>query len=237
MSVSRANERLRAEPEPTPKVGKSERTRAEILDAAFDFIWSRPFREMTVNSLMASTTVSRSAFYQYFRDLHELMETLLTTLEDEILQGAAPWFFGVGDPVALLDDSLNKLVAACYRRGPFIKAVADAAPTDRRLEEAWNNFLERFDDSVSARISVDQELGLIANFESRPLASALNRLDAYTFVHAFGQRPRNNPEPVLQAIRRLWISTLYGPEWLEANMSTLVREQEMDPESLAAYAA
>jgi len=42
---------------------------------------------------------------------------------------------------------------------------------------------------------------------------------------------------VLQAIRRLWISALYGPEWLEASTSTLVREQEMDPESLAAYAA
>jgi len=237
MSVSRTNERLRAEPEPTPKVGRSERTRAEILDAAFDFIWSRPFREMTVNSLMASTAVGRSAFYQYFRDLHELMETLLVTLEDEILQGAGPWFFGAGDPVALLDRSLDELVTACYRRGPFIKAVADAAPTDRRLEEAWNSFLGRFDDAVSARIAVDQELGLIARFDPRPLASALNRLDAYTFVHAFGQRPRNKPEPVLQAIRRLWISALYGPGWLEASTSTLVREHEMDPESLAAYAA
>ena len=237
MSVSRANERLRAEPAPTPKVGRSERTRAEILNAAFDFIWSHPFREMTVNSLMASTAVGRSAFYQYFRDLHELMETLLVTLEDEILQGAGPWFFGAGDPVELLDRSLEELVAACYRRGPFIKAVADAAPTDRRLEEAWNGFLRRFDDAVSARIAADQELGLIADFDARPLASALNRLDAYTFVHAFGQRPRNRPEPVLQAIRRLWISALYGPEWLEASTSTLVREQEMDPESLAAYAA
>jgi AcrR family transcriptional regulator len=236
MSAFRANERLRAEPQPTSKVGKSERTRAEILDAAFDFIWSRPFREMTVNSLMASTTVSRSAFYQYFRDLHEPMETLLEMLEDEILQGAAPWFFGAGDPVVLLDDSLSALVAACYRRGPFIKAVADAAPTDKRLEEAWNNFLRRFDDAVCARIAVDQELGLIADFDPRPLASALNRLDAYLFVHEFGQRPRNKPEPVLQAIRRLWISALYGPEWLGAKTSTLVREQAMDPESLAAYA-
>ena len=79
---------------------KSERTKAEIVEAAFEFLWSRPFREMTVNTLMANTSVSRPAFYQYFQDVHELMETLLVTLEQEILVGAEPWFTGAGDPGA-----------------------------------------------------------------------------------------------------------------------------------------
>ena len=34
------------------KETKSDRTRAAILDAAFNFIWSRPFREMTVSDLI-----------------------------------------------------------------------------------------------------------------------------------------------------------------------------------------
>ena len=65
-----------------PKIGKSERTRAAILDAALEFIWTHPFRDMTVNALMAPTGLSRSAFYQYFNDLHDLMETLLGMLKD-----------------------------------------------------------------------------------------------------------------------------------------------------------
>lgn len=235
MSETGTNERLRAAPEPTLRVGKSERTRAQILDAAFEFLWARPFREMSVNALMASTAVSRSAFYQYFRDLHELMESLLETLEGEVLTGAQPWFLGVGDPVALLDESLDELVRICHLRGPFLKAVADAATTDKRMEGAWNSFLGRFDDAVAARITADQESGLISKFEARPFAVALNRLDAYTLIHAFGQHPRGETEPVKQAIKRLWIASLYGPQWLDERTSNLVRKQALDPESLASY--
>lgn len=228
MSVQNFPKRPHTAPEPGPKVGKSERTRAEIVDAAFEFLWSRPFREMTVNSLMASTTVSRPAFYQYFRDVHELMETLLVTLEGEILAGAEPWLLGTGDPVALLDDSLSELVRVCYRRGPFLKAVADAATADKQVETAWNGFLGRFDDAVSERIAADQNLGLIVDFEPRPVAIALNRLDAYTLIQAFGQRPRSRPGPVAQAIKRLWISSLYGQQWAASPGSTLNRELPTD---------
>jgi AcrR family transcriptional regulator len=191
---------------------------------------------MTVNALMQSTNVSRSAFYQYFADVHDVMETLLTILEQEILEVAEPWFYSAGDPVALLDDTLGGLVSACYRRGPFIKAVSDAATTDDRLDVAWSEFLGRFDDVVSARIAADQELGFIEQLEPRPLAIALNRLDAYTFIQAFGQRPRSQPDPVQRAIKRLWISSLYGPQWLDDMTSTFFRPNSIDAKTLAALA-
>ena len=47
-----------------------------------------------------------------------------------------------------------------------------------------------------------------------PVVFALNRLDAYTLLQAFGQHPRKQPEPVQEALARIWISTLYGAEWL-----------------------
>lgn len=54
---------------------KSERTRQAILDSALKFLWTQPFRDVTVGALMPLTGTSRSAFYQYFTDLHDLMET------------------------------------------------------------------------------------------------------------------------------------------------------------------
>ena len=225
MSQRRPAERLFAEPEPIPRIGRSERTRAEILDAAFEFLWSRPFRDMTVNSLMATTSISRSAFYRYFEDIHGLMEALLKRLESEILEGASPWLSDDGDPVALLYESLAAEVRICYRHGPFLKAVSDAAGTNARLEDEWNWFLDRFDDAVCERVAADQELGLIEPFDFRPVATALNRVDAAMYVRAFGQRPRNRPEPVLDAIARVWISTLYGQQWASSRTSTLYRKQ------------
>jgi len=206
-----------------PKIGKSERTRAAILDAALEFIWSHPFRDMTVDSLMTSIGLSRSAFYQYFNDLHDLMESLLGMLRDEVFDVAQPWFTGVGDPVALLNESLAGVVGFGYQRGTIMRAIDDAAATDKRLEKAWLQFFGQFDDAVTIRIEADQEQGLIPNFDARPVAIALNRLDAYTVIDAFGQRPRRQPEPVRDTLARIWICTLYGSEWLGKEPSNLVR--------------
>ena len=223
MSTIKQSSPLRVSPQPSSKIGKSERTRAKILNSALDFIWSHPFRDMKVSSLMASTGVSRSAFYQYFNDLHEVMESLLAILQDEIFEAAGPWIAGVGDPVVLVNESLAGLVRVCYQRGPLVRAIADAATTDERFEKDWKQFLGRFDDAACARIEADQKQGLIPDFDARPVAIALNRLDAYSIIEAFGQRPRKKPEPVREALARVWISTLYGSEWLGKKSSNLVR--------------
>jgi len=215
--------RPRVAPEPRPRIGKSERTRAAILDAALEFIWSHPFRDMTVNALMTSTGLSRSAFYQYFDDLHDLMETLLDMLREEVFAATGAWFTGVGNPIDLLNESLAGLVDVCYRLGPILRATEDAAATDERLEKAWRQFVKQFDDAVTTRIEADQAQGLIPNFDARPVALALNRLHAYTLIEAFAQRPRSRPKPVRKALARVWISTLYGSEWLGKESSDLVR--------------
>ena len=213
----------RVSPQPTLKVEKSERTRAAILNAGLEFVWSHPFRDMTVNTLMASTGLSRSAFYQYFNDLHDLMETLLDMLKEEVFAATGSWFTGAGDPIALLNESLAGLVDVCNRLGPILRATNDAAATDERLENAWAKFVKQFDDAVTTRIEADQEQGLIPDFDARPVAIALNRLDAYTLIEAFGQHPISQPEPVREALARVWISTLYGIEWLRDGPSDLVR--------------
>jgi len=214
---------LRVRPQPILTITKSELTRTKILNSALDFLWSNPFRDMTVSSLMAVTGVSRSAFYQYFNDVHVVMKALLDISQEEIFAVCNPWLKGVGDPVALLSETLTGLVQLCYDRGPIFRAVADAATTDRHFEEVWRRFLSGFDDAACARIQADQEQGLISDFDARPVAIALNRLNAYTLIQAFGQRPRSQPEPVREALARVWISSLYGSEWLGNGSSNLVR--------------
>ena len=224
MSVSKKSmPPVRVEPEPTVRVLKSERTRAAILNAGLEFVWLHPFRDMSVNALMTSTGLSRSAFYQYFSDLHDLMQALLDLVKSEVFAATGPWFQGTGDPVILLKESLAGLVEVCYRLGPILRATDDAAASDESLEKAWKEFKKQFDDAVTARIQADQAQGLIPEFDARPVAIALNRLDAYTLIEAFGRQPRHKPEPMLEALIRIWIPTLYGSEWLGKDASDLVR--------------
>jgi hypothetical protein len=154
-------------------------------------------------------------FYQYFGGLYELSEMLLRGLEATIFEVATPWFQGEGDPLPLLKESLTGLVQVCYERGPILRAVSDAAVSDERLERVWKEFLGKFDDAVTARIEDHQRKRLIAEFEARPVAIALNRMDASLLIDAFGRRPRGGQKPVLDALIRIWSSTLYGRVSLE----------------------
>ena len=215
---------MHLKPQPTTRIDKSEQTRTAILNAALDFLWSRPFREMTVNALMATTGVSRSAFYHYFNDLHEVMESQLEMLKEEILNMDEPWLMGVGDPVDLIRQTLAGLVDVCYERGPFVRAIIDAGATDTRLDKAWVDFMISFDDAGTARIEADQEQGLIRAFDARPVMFALNRMNAYAIHQAFGQHPRQPKKPILETMERVWISTLYGRDALSKNSTPLVRK-------------
>ncbi len=210
-------------PQPLLRVSKSDRSRAAIVDAALEFVWSHPFRDMTVSSVTAQTGLSRSAFYQYFNDLHDLMETLLNMVEYEVFSGTDPWFTGIGDPVIFLRKSLANMVDICYRLGPILRATNDAAATDERLHKAWLQYTGRFDDAVTSRIEADQEQGLIGDLDARSVAFALNRLNLYAVIEAFGQRPRRQRAPVRDASELIWISSLYGSEWLGKTSSNLVR--------------
>jgi AcrR family transcriptional regulator len=215
---------LQLAPQPTTKIDRSEQTRTAILNAALDFLWSRPFREMTVNVLMATAGVSRSAFYHYFNDLHDVMESLLKMLQEEILNVDEPWLMGIDDPVDLIRQTLSGLVDVCYERGPFVRAIIDAGATDTRLEKAWVDFMISFDDAGTARIEADQEQGLISAFDARPVVFALNRMNAYAVHQAFGQHPRKPKKLILETMERIWISTLYGRESRGNNSTLLVRK-------------
>ena len=188
---------------------KAERTRAAILEAGAAFLETRPFRDLTVGLLMAETPFSRPTFYLYFNDLHGLMEALLDDVKGGIVDGAYAWLSNEGDPVSGLQESLAALVDVAHEHGAILKAVADAAPSDARLEHVWDTFLASFDEVVAARIAEDQAAGLTPEFDPLPVARALNRLDAGTLIHAFGSGENANKDKVLQAIMRVWISTLY----------------------------
>ena len=98
---------LQVSPQSVPTISKSARTRAAILNAALEFLWSHPFREMTIASLMAETDVGRSAFYQHFKDLEEVMEYLLEMVQTEIFDAANGWITCEDNPAAALSDAMR----------------------------------------------------------------------------------------------------------------------------------
>ena len=194
------------------KLRKSEQTRLNILNAALEFLWTNLFRDLTISGVTKQAGVSRTSFYQYFDDLHNLMEELLNDLEGEIVAVAEPWFTAKSDVTLKLCESLYGVVRVCYHRGPILRAIFEAAPMEERLEKSWSEFVKIFDDAVTARIKQDQKDGLATNFEPRPVAIALNRMDVSILIHHFGSNPRSDIQTVYDSIARIWLNTIYGKE-------------------------
>jgi len=192
------------------KQRKSDRTREAILSAALEFLWTHRFRDLTVGGLMKDAGLSRSAFYKYFDDAYDLVKKLLHALEVDIFRETSLWFEGDGDPLELLRESLTNLVKIAYARGPILRAVTDAAVSDQRLEVVWNHTLVKFDKAIAERIRQHQRAGWITQFDAKPVAMALNRMDVAMLVDAFGRRPRKRQKPVARALFRIWSCTLYA---------------------------
>jgi len=186
-----------------------EEARREIQNSAARFLQERPFRDLTVTALMAGTTLSRPAFYQYFEDIHHLILSLLAEIEAIMHDTANPWIRGHGEPVVALKESLGGVVQTCVDHGPVLRAIAEAAPLDERLEAAWRGFMGRWDDAVETRILAQQTAGLVPPFDARRMAVALNKLDASVLIAEFGKRPQGDAKEVLATLHRIWVGALY----------------------------
>src|ERR687895_1636302 len=62
---------------PARRRRRPEEAERAILAAARSFLERSPFREMTVEGVMARTGLSRPAFYAYFRDRYDLVTRML----------------------------------------------------------------------------------------------------------------------------------------------------------------
>jgi len=186
-----------------------EQARAEILKAGAAFLSKRPFRDLTVERLMASTSIGRSAFYAYFVDRFDLAEALLLQVRGELLELTRPWFDDPADSVGALRKSLARVAEVWQRRGPMMRAIGDASAQDARLERLFRNVVAFMDRAVADAIRRDQAAGRIGALDADEVAIALNQLNVAYLNDRLGRRTRRDPAAVTRAIQRIWIRTLY----------------------------
>src|SRR5215218_183950 len=92
--------------EPRRRRRRRKDSEQEILEAAERLLRERPFRELTVDDLMAATTQSRTAFYRHFTGRQDLLIRLLSDLNQELWEVSQGWFQGGGDPLVEAKEAL-----------------------------------------------------------------------------------------------------------------------------------
>jgi AcrR family transcriptional regulator len=115
-------------------------TERAILDATEALLEERSFRDISVEEVMASAGLSRTAFYRYFPDLESVVTRLMGTLVNELREASRRWLFS-DDPETQLHDALLHFAAVYRDHGRLMQAFDDAAGSGPDLKAQWSGTL------------------------------------------------------------------------------------------------
>src|SRR5947209_19959001 len=99
-----------------------ESTRRQILDAAERFLRERPYRELSVDVVMADTGLTRTAFYRHFDDVTDLVLRLFADIGQELVEIGPRWSQSAGPNFpAPAQAGLKAIVDFFVRQGPLFR--------------------------------------------------------------------------------------------------------------------
>jgi AcrR family transcriptional regulator len=185
-----------------------EQTRDQIVAAAQAFLSERPYRELSVDALMAGTGHTRTVFYRHFDDIPSLLLALMADVGGELVEVSREW---AGAEVAGPDTArreLARFVAFYDRHGPLVRAVTEAARHDETVEQAYRAMVDGFialtEQTIQQRIANGELEPIDAHEVARALVWMLNSyLD-----DTFGRGGTTDPERALDALWTIWSRAL-----------------------------
>jgi TetR/AcrR family transcriptional regulator, ethionamide resistance regulator len=185
-------------------------TRREILAAADRFLRERPFRDLSVEVVMADTGLTRTAFYRHFDDVTDLVLRLLDELRSELLPVVERWGAKAGSeyPKPAVE-AIQEIVDFFARNGPLIRAIAQAAVTDEQIERAYRGGLQAFIEITTATLDRLVRLDQLDVPDTRALARALNLMNEAYLLDEFGDG-NGDPQVALKTLTTVWLRAL-GP--------------------------
>jgi AcrR family transcriptional regulator len=172
---------------------RREEARERIVAAAEKLLLERPYRDITVDQVMAEAGLSRTVFYRHFDGLAEVLLTLLGRIEAEL---AAPMATGEGDGETWLRDLLAGGVETFARYGPFLRALDHAAGQDAQIEAAYCAVVDRFVAQTAAAIGPGER--------AYEIARALNLMNGHYLMETLGKDPEFDRELALETLLTIW---------------------------------
>jgi AcrR family transcriptional regulator len=183
-----------------------ESTRRQILDAAEHFLREQPYRELSVDVVMADTGLTRTAFYRHFDDVTDLVLRLFAEVGQELYEVVKRWATSAGaDYPAPGREGLAGMVDFYVRHGPLIRAIAEAAATDERIEFAYCGSTDAFVELTAEALERMVREHMLDVPDARALARAMTLMNQAYLLAEFGREPQGDPEVALQTLETVWL--------------------------------
>ena len=175
-----------------------------------ELIAETPLKDLRVEKLAGEAGLSRSGFYFYFRDKHDVLISLTREVVEELYEHADRWWHGSGEPVALIREALAGVTDTYARNRSVLRVVTEVSTYDGEVSQFWRAVVQRFVDATVEHLREELERGRL-RLGVDPDRSAeylvwMSERCLYIFV-ADGDR---RPDLVTEELTSVWVSTLYG---------------------------
>ena len=190
---------------------KGRRTRARILQAAFEQFSESGYRGTRVSDISARAGVSLGAFYQYFRDRPHVMSSLVgEAMRGTLRQKRRPWRMAEG--AAGVRTLLEEYVAGYEQTAAFQRVWEEASHADDGLAEVRHDLGRWVTESVEREFRKAQADGsLPADVDPALLARALTAMvDRYCYLTYVLDEPEQRPALAdsVEVLSRIWCAAL-----------------------------
>jgi TetR/AcrR family transcriptional regulator, ethionamide resistance regulator len=182
-------------------------TERAIVAATEALLEERPFRDISVEEVMSSAGLSRTAFYRYFPDLESVVTRLMGTLVSELRAASRLWLFS-DDPETQLHDAVLHFAAVYRDHGRLMHAFEEAAGAGPDLRQLWGGTLGELVESVQGYVDSLARSGRVDVAHPAETVRALSVLtDNYLLdvYRSSSEVPIETPTAVLVQI---WARTL-----------------------------
>jgi AcrR family transcriptional regulator len=186
-----------------------EEARPRIVAATSELLRDRPFRELTVEAVMAQAGMARTIFYRHFDSLADVVLSLL----DEAVADAERVAYSAEHPEApkILRAMLARGVDLYAEHGHLLAAVEEASHHDPVVEKAYRAAFERSVESSATMLAKGVENGHYT-LEPRPIARALLHMNAAYLTDALARDPHPDRAEALRTLWTVWSRLLGVPD-------------------------
>jgi len=182
------------------------------MAGAEKFLHDHPWHELTIDKVMACTTLSRPSFYVHFGDRLDLLVQLGAEVSTALSNRAdrASWLAGQGSPYAVARRALSSLVAIYVEHGTLIKALVEASYHEPIIEAGRLEVEERFTATTAGRIADEITAGRATPCDPVRVAQALTLLTEASLVRWYGTPGTVAHEDAVDTLMQIWSGAIYG---------------------------
>ena len=188
---------------------RREQVRARIIAAADSALRLNPYRELSVEELMSAAGLTRTIFYRHFDDLADLVVRLLEEASSDLYEQEQSLATTGLDAPDQIRRALEPPVRVLSANGPLLRAVAEAASHDERIDRGYRDLVERFERLIETYLRDLAARGRTRISDPAQTARALNLMSLAYLLDVFGTpEPKVSPEVALQTLTEIWVGAI-----------------------------